>query len=235
MPVSDPGRDGGVGVSAGRPTTVWPCPPDSPGRPSAGWLAAALDQLVACYTRPGDPVLILLPPHADGPAAVCRKAPADRLADAGRAADRLGRAVHVRPASATGPAQPSGSGPGPRTPGEGPHNDRHPLVVTVVDPTRTGWVHGISWDRLVAPEGVLAVITRSDSIGGWLLDPTGALSAAAGRHGLALLDRLVLLEVPLDELGGAPTPLPQQAVARRVHSALLVFAPLAPPIWDATR
>ncbi|CAO5151273.1 conserved hypothetical protein [Frankia sp. AiPs1] len=221
MPVSDPDRDGGAVVPAGRPTTVWPYPPEGPGRPSAGWLAAALDQLVTCYTRPGDPVLILIPPHADMPAAGRHGTPADRLADAGGAVDRLGRAVQVRSASAAGPAQPSGYGP--RAQGEGPDGDRRPLVVTVVDPTRTGWVHGVPWDRLVAPGGMLAVITRSESIAGGLLDPTGALVAATGRYGLALLDRLVLLEIPIAELGGPPTTLAHQVVARRVHSDLLLF------------
>jgi hypothetical protein len=134
---------------------------------------------------------------------------------------RLGRTVQVRPAPAARAARRSGSGPD--TPGS-PEDDRRALVVTVVDPTRTGWVHGVPWARLVTSGGLLAVISRSDSIAGYLIDPTAELTAATGRHGLALLDRFVLLEVPLDELDRPPTPLPRATVARRVHSDLLLFA-----------
>lgn len=232
MPVSDPDRDGRAVVPAGRPATVWPCPPDSPGRPSAGWLAAAVEQLVVTHTRPGDPVLLLTPPSPDVPAEGRRETLADRLADTGRAVARLGRTVQIHPA-------PSGSGPGPDTPSPSPrpNGDRRPLVVTVVEPTRTGWFHGVPWARLVAPAGLLVVITRSDSIAGRLIDPTGDLTAAAGRHGLTLLDRFVLLEVPLDELDQPPTPLPRTTVARTVHSDVLLFAPFAPvpPTGGAAR
>ncbi|WP_261560470.1 hypothetical protein [Frankia tisae] len=226
MPVSNSDRDGRAVVPAGRPATVWPCPPASPGRPSAGWLAAAVEQLVVTHTRPGDPVLLLTP---DALAEGRRETLADRLADAGRAVVRLGRTVQVHPT-------PSESGPGPDTPSYRPNSDR-PLVVTAVEPTRTGWFHGVPWSRLVAPAGLLAVITRSDSIAGWLIDPTAELTAATGRHGLALLDRFVLLEVPLDELAQPPTPLPDATVARRVHSEVLLFAALAPapPTWGAAR
>src|SRR6185369_7451251 len=226
MPVSDPRPDGGGVVPAGQLSTVWPCPPDSPGRPQAGWVAGAVEQLVAAYTRPGDPVLLLTPPAPDTPAAGRRETPADSLADAGWAVARLGRAVQIHPATAARRPRKSGSGPGPDTPGDGAHEDR-PLVVTVVAPTRTGWVHDVAWARLVAPGGLLAVITRSDSISGRLIDATGEVTAATGRHGLALLDRVILLEVPLDELDQPPTPLPPATMARRVHSDMLLFAPVA--------
>ncbi|ABD11064.1 hypothetical protein CcI156_04420 [Frankia sp. CcI156] len=228
MPVSDPDRDRGAVVPAGQLATVWPCPPDSPARPPAGWLQSAVEQLVATHTRPGDPVLLLTPPAPDGFAAGRRETQADRLADAGGAVARLGRHVQVRPAPATPGPWTSGSGPGPATSGEGPDDDRRSLVVTVVEPTRTGWLHGVPWARLVTSGGLLAVISRSDSIAGWLIEPTAELTAATGRHGLALLDRFVLLEVPLDELDQPPTPLPRATVARRVHSDLLLFAPVLP-------
>lgn len=233
MPVSDPDRDGRAVVPAGRPATVWPCPPDSPDRPPAGWLQSAVEQLAVTHTRPGDPVLLLAPTSPDETEASAegrRETLADRLADAGRAVARLGRTVQVHPA-------PSGSELGPDTPSPRPNGDRRPLVVTVVEPTRTGWFHGVPWSRLVAPAGLLAVITRSDSIAGRLIDPTAELTAATGRHGLALLDRFVLLEVPLDELDQPPTPLPDGTVARRVHSDVLLFAPLAPvpPTWGVAR
>ena len=36
MPVSDPGHDRGAVVPPGALTTVWPCPPDSPGERLSG-------------------------------------------------------------------------------------------------------------------------------------------------------------------------------------------------------
>ncbi|WP_261576383.1 hypothetical protein [Frankia gtarii] len=241
MPVSDPDRDGRVVVPAGRPATVWPCPPASPGRPPAGWLAAAVEQLVVTHTRPGDPVLLLTAPPQDGAGPrrdVAEGDASDGLGDTVWAVARLDRCVRVR----TGPAGPThtvaGSRPGlDPAPGRAPDAEGHPLVVSVVEPTRTGWLHGVPWARLVSPAGLLAVITRSDSIAGRLIDPTGDLTAATSRHGLALLDRVVLLEVPLDELDQPPTPLPHGTVARRVHSDMLLFAPLAPvpPTGGAAR
>ncbi|MEX5712006.1 hypothetical protein AB1484_27865 [Parafrankia sp. FMc6] len=224
MPVSDPDRDGRVVVPAGRLATVWPCPLGSPARPPAGWLQAAVEQLVTTHTRPGDPVLLLIPPGSDAPAEGRRGTPADRRADAGWAVGRLGRRVQVRTAPAVRAVPPSGSGPGLDSADEGPDHDRNPLVVTVVDPTRTGWVRGVPWARLLTPDGLLAVITRSDSVDGWLIDPTVELTAVAGRHGLALLDRFILVEVPLDELDPPPGPLPRASLARRVHTDLLLFA-----------
>ncbi|MEX5637356.1 hypothetical protein [Parafrankia sp. FMc2] len=224
MPVSDPDRDSRAVVPAGRLATVWPCPPGSPARPPAGWLQAAVERLVTTHTRPGDPVLLLIQPGPDAPAGGRRGTPADRRADAGWAVARLGRRVQVRTAPAVRAVPPSGSGPGLDSADEGPDNDRSPLVVTVVDPTRTGWVRGVPWARLLTPDGLLAVITRSDSVDGWLIDPTAELTAAAGRHGLALLDRFVVVEVPLNELDQPPGPLPRASVARRVHSDLLLFA-----------
>jgi hypothetical protein len=229
MPVSDPGRYRGDGVPAGQLATVWPCPPQRPDRPPAGWLQAAVEQLVATHTQPGDPVLLLTPPAPDASGARRRETPADRLAEAGDAVARLGRHVQVRPAPATPDPRTSGSGSGPDTAREGPDDDRRSLVVTVLDPTETGWLHGVPWARLVPPGSLLGVITRSDSIAGWLIDPTGALTAATGRHGLALLDRFVLLEVPLDELDQPPTPQRRATVARRVHSDLLLFVLAAGP------
>ncbi|CUU60711.1 hypothetical protein Ga0074812_14533 [Parafrankia irregularis] len=226
MPVSDPDpdRDGRPVIPAGRLATVWTCPPDSPTRPPVGWLQAAVEQLVTTHTRPGDPVLLLIPPGPDAPAGGRRETPADRHADAGWAVARLGRRVQVRTVPAVRAVPPSGSGRGPDSTDEGPDTDRRPLVITVVDPARTGWVRGVPWARLLTPDGILAVITRSESVDGWLIDPTAELTAAAGGHGLALLDRFIVLEVSLDDLDQPPGPLPRASVARRVHTDLLLFA-----------
>jgi hypothetical protein len=209
---------------------VWPCPPAHPDRPDAGWLQAAVDQLVATHTRPGDPVLIVAPPpplaETGVPFDEPRVGPADLLDATGRAAVRRGRRVQVQPAPAASAPRPSGSGPGPVAWDDGPEADACPLVVTVVEPIRAGWVAAVPWPRLVAAGGVLAVVTHSESLYGLLIDPTATLTAATTRHGLALVDRFVLLEVPLDDLDPRPTPLPRGTVARRVHSDLLLFAPV---------
>jgi len=227
MPVFDPGRDEDAVVPAGRLATVWPCPPDGPGRPPAGWLQNAVEQLVAVHTGPGDPVLLLTPPPpyatpTGGPGGTC----ADRLAATGWAVARLHRTVHVRSAPANADPRPSESGPGLDLPSPWPDSDRRTLVVTVVEPTRTAWIHTIRWAQLVTPTSLLAVITHSDSVAGWLVDPTGDLTTATSRHGLTQRDRFVLLEVPLDTLDQPPAPLPPGAVPRRVHSDLLLFAPV---------
>ncbi|KPM57006.1 hypothetical protein ACG83_04135 [Frankia sp. R43] len=224
MPVSDPDRDGRPVVPAGRLATVWPYPPATPDQASAGWLPAAVEQLVTTHTQPGDPVLILIPAGLDTPAGGRRATPADRPADAGWSVARLGRRVQVRTVPAARAVPPSGSGLGPDSAGEGPDRDRHALVITVVEPTRTGWVRGVPWARLLTPDGLLAVITLSEGVNGWLIDPTAELTAAAGRHGLALLDRFIVLTVPLDELDPPPGPLPRASLARRVHTDLLLFA-----------
>ncbi|WP_261562870.1 hypothetical protein [Frankia tisae] len=226
---SDHDRDGRPVIPAGRPATVWPCPPTNPDQWPAGWLTAAVERLVVASTRPGDPVLLLTPPALDedgSPTAAGDDDTITGLAETGWAVARLGRPVRFR----TGPADPtmqrSGSGPGPAT-GQEADDDRHPLVVTVVSPTRHGWFTHIPWDQLVAPGGTLAVITRSDSLAGWLIDPTIDLTTATGRHGLALLDRIVLLEIPLDQLDQPTAPLPAGKLAWRVHSDLLLFTPIS--------
>jgi hypothetical protein len=224
MPVPDPDREGRAVVPAGQLASVWPCPPEGPDQPRANWLQAAVHRLVATCTRPGDPVLLLTPPPDDMPAAGRRATPAARVTDTGWSVIRLGRTVQVRPAPAT---RPSESGPGPRIPDDGPDSDRRPLLVTVVEPTRTGWIHEVPWARLVTPDGLLAVISHSDSVAGLLIDPTDALATATRRHGLALLHRFVLLEISLDQLDARPTPLPAGTAARRVHSDLLLFRPIA--------
>lgn len=225
-------------VPAGRPATVWPCPPTDPDQPSAGWLQAAVERLVATTTRPGDPVLLLTgpPPARTGPAddAVGDDEVSDGLAGTAGTVARLGRPVQVRTAPAGPPPRRSGSGPGP-DPADRPgaDRDRHTLVVTVVAPTRLGWFTRTAWDRLLAPGGTLAVLTRSDSRGGWLIDPTVELTSAAWCGGLAMVDRIVLLEVPLHQLDRPAAPVPARTVAKRVHSDLLLYVVL--PVGDEAR
>ncbi|WP_322779753.1 hypothetical protein [Frankia sp. Cas4] len=214
-------------VPPSRPATVWPCPPTDPDQRPAGWLQAAVERIVATATRPGDRVLLLTePPPADaGPLDdTDDDDTSEELTETAWTVARLGRAVRVRTAPADPTAQRSGSGPGPGlASGPGPDADRHAVVVTVVAPTRLGWFTRIAWGGLLTPDGTLAVVTRSDSRGGWLIDSTIELTAAAGRSGLALLDRIVLLEVPLGQLDRPATPVSRGVVAQRVHSDLLLL------------
>jgi len=194
-----------------------------------GWLRAAVERLVVAHTRPGDPVLLLTPPPPDAqaaPAAVRAVTAAQQLTATSWTVARLGRTVRVQ----TAPGPPF-AGPGSSNIATGlePDPARCPLVITVVPvvpPARLAWTAHIPWSRLVAPCGLLAVITHTDSHAGWLIDPTSDLARAAGRHGLALHDRYVLIEGPLDTLVGPPAPSGRGTTARRVHSDLLLFSPV---------
>ncbi|KPM51489.1 hypothetical protein E0F15_17915 [Frankia sp. B2] len=229
-------------VPAGRPATVWPCPPATPDQTSADWLPGAVERLVVTISRPDDPVLLLTEPPLPQPA---RPAEPDadergeRLADCAGTVARLGRRVQVRTAPGDTALRWTGSAYGPDlVTGRDPDPDRFLLVATVVEPTRLGWFTRIDWGGLLAVGGTLAVVSRADSLGGWLIDPTVELATAAGRGGLALLDRIVLLEIPLDRLNRPATPIPAGVVAQRVHSDLLLFSavnPAVPPAWSAAR
>jgi len=215
-------------VPAGRPATVWPCSPATPGQTSAGWLPAAVERLVVTVSRPGDPVLLLTEPPPGQPARPVE--PGDDELGEGLAAcagtvARLGRRVQIRTASADASPRWAGSACGPeRVAGPGPDPDRFVLVVTVVEPTRLGWFTRIDWGGLLGVGGTLAVVSRCESLGGWLIDPSVELAAAVGRGGLALLDRIVLLEIPLDRLDRPAAPIPNGVIAQRVHSDLLLFS-----------
>jgi hypothetical protein len=105
-------------------------------------------------------------------------------------------------------------------------------VITTADPHTLGWVSAMPWAEILAPRGLLAVITHSDTSGGRLVDPIGPLTHAAHRAGLAVLDHIILLHTPL---GPAPTrpsrslPRPDQAGGGPVHvwayADLLLFTP----------
>jgi hypothetical protein len=192
-------------------------------------MRAAVERLVVAHTRPGDPVLLLTPPAPDAQAApgpVRTVTAAQQLTATSWTVTRLGRTVRVQ----TAPGPPF-SAPGSRTIATGLEPDpvRCPLVVTVVPvvpPARLAWTAHVPWARLVAPDGRLAVITHTDSHAGWLIDPTSDLTRAAGRHGLALHDRYVLIEVPLDTLESPPAPSGRGRTAHREHSDLLLFSPI---------
>ncbi|ONH25234.1 hypothetical protein [Pseudofrankia asymbiotica] len=243
MPTSsDSGRTILPVVPAGRPATVWPYPPTTADQTPTGWLPAAVERLVVTVSRPDDPVLLLTEPPLSQPARPAEPGDdelGENLAGCAGTVARLGRRVQVRTAPGDAPPRWTETGCGPDlAAGHGPDPDRFLLVVTVVEPTRLGWFTRIDWGGLLAVGGTLAVISRADSIGGWLIDPTVELATAAGRSGLALLDRIVLLEIPLDQLDRPATPIPAGIVAQRVHSDLLLFSavlPQVPPAWSAAR
>lgn len=233
-----------TGALPRRPETVWPCPPPDPDiaddGPLARWLLAAVERLVTTYTRPGDPVLLLSPAGREGTAAQGQAGAAEPLSEAVGTVDRLARTVRVRTAPATrrSPAG-SQSGPGPGLqadcvdgrPGSDQTQtgapDRFALALVAVTPSAAGDVDMAALAALLTPTGTLAVLTHSDSRGGWLIDPTGELSEAAGLGGLALVDRIVVLEIPLDGLARPDQPLSTQMVAHRAHSDLLLFTTIA--------
>ncbi|MEV0220668.1 hypothetical protein [Streptomyces sp. NPDC050704] len=152
------------------------------------------------------------------------------------AASPAWQSVHRLPAESVPPA-PTGHRPIRRRRGPtavGP--DRYHAVIALVDPHHPQWVHDVSWGRLLTPSGVLAVITHSDRRRGRLIDPGGLVTRAVGSAGLAPLDHIALLQLPVRDGALAPEPdlsavLPSDAAPGvttprhiRVHADLLLFA-----------
>jgi hypothetical protein len=101
-------------------------------------------------------------------------------------------------------------------------------VITAVHPHATGWATAMPWTGILAPHGLLAVITHSDHTGSRLVDPIADLTGGIGGIGLALLDHVILLHTPI---GRAPAPPPATGptaappvLTRRAHADLLLFA-----------
>ncbi|MBQ1091390.1 hypothetical protein [Streptomyces sp. B93] len=89
------------------------------------------------------------------------------------------------------------------------------------------------------PSGVLAFVTHSDCQGGRLIDPGIVVTRAAWGTGLAPLDRVALLQVPILNSTLAPSPdLPCSSAPwhTRVHADLLLFTrrqrPAEPRVVD---
>ncbi|SDJ00706.1 hypothetical protein SAMN05192558_104132 [Actinokineospora alba] len=123
------------------------------------------------------------------------------------------------------------------------------LVITSLPPAdagdRVGDVVALLAARLLRVGGILAVLTHSDWSGGELVDPTGAVVAAAQNADLLYLQHVVALHVPVRDGRFATELLPDadgsaaerrartehRAVVRglpaphtRIHSDVLVFA-----------
>jgi hypothetical protein len=112
--------------------------------------------------------------------------------------------------------------------------DRFDAVIVMVDPRATDWVLTVVWNTLLAPSGILAFITHSDHVAGRWTDPSILLAQTARHAGLAEIDRIALLEVPVRD-GALASPASSWAAMTltaptgeprhvRVHSDLLVFA-----------
>jgi hypothetical protein len=229
------------------------------------WLTEAITRVVATYTRPGHRVLLLAPPTGPGTPTPDRATPGTQtgggllpaLIEAAGTASRLGRtleAANTAPdfdASAASDAASPGWQSVHRLP---PESDRHAptghrrrwptavgperydAVIALVDPRHPEWVPDVLWGNLLAPSGILAIITHSDRQGGRLIDPCGLVTRAARSAGLAPLDRVALLHVPVrdgalvseaDRPAVLPTNDASFAAAPwhiRVHADLLLFA-----------
>lgn len=130
------------------------------------------------------------------------------------------------PADPTGGTSPTALGPG-----------RFHAVITVVDPRAADWVPGTPWGDFLAPDGTLAFITHSDYDEGQLIDLGSLLADTTHRAGLAGIDHVALLEVPIrrstltapPNAGTAPRGRPGKAATgprhERVHSDLYLYAP----------
>ncbi|MFE1961542.1 hypothetical protein [Streptomyces sp. NPDC059479] len=134
---------------------------------------------------------------------------------------------------ALGPTRTAPTGPRP-TPVQETGPWGFDAVIAMVNPQATEWVPTLAWTELLAPSGVLAFITHGDYVDGRWTEPHGLLTHLARHVGLAEIDRIALLEVPIRDGALAdqtPTRASQLAVAGagiaryvRVHSDLLVFA-----------
>jgi hypothetical protein len=101
-------------------------------------------------------------------------------------------------------------------------------VITTVHPHATSWVSAMPWPSILAPHGLLAVITHSDHTEGRPVDPIADLTGGIGGSGLALLDHVILLHTPIGRAPAPPSATGPAAappgLTRRAHADLLVFA-----------
>ncbi|MCT9084462.1 hypothetical protein [Streptomyces fulvoviolaceus] len=201
------------------------------------WLLTAIVRIVTTYTTPGHRVLLLAAPAQVGrlgaerdQLASCRPASASDqlpgLVEAAAVAARLGRSIEVRVAGSVVGVW--------RRESTASTVDHFDAIVTAVDPQSADWTLAVPWSTLLAPSGTLSFITHGDQVQGRWADPFGLLIHLARHTGLAEIDRIALLEVPIQDGTLAsrrgrsagvtlttPSATPHHA---RVHSDLLVFA-----------
>jgi hypothetical protein len=83
---------------------------------------------------------------------------------------------------------------------------RWDLVVVVLGCRPCGDGLGLLGANLLAPGGVLAVLTNSECRGGRLIDPTGSVVASAQAADLLYLQHIVVLTAPLPATRGGAAP-----------------------------
>jgi hypothetical protein len=218
-PPTGAGRGSAPGpAELGVPVSIWPglpAPADrSPAACPGPVTAATAARAVAAFSRPGD--LVATP---DGSLAVIEAAAA-----AGRRVLGLipagGRAVAGLPVGVDPAARPlarlrpGGPGPGCCSSPEPGGADGLALVYAACQ-------------RVLAPGGVLAVVTATRALGGQLTDLAGHAVAAARTAGLVYAQHIVLVHAAIDGDHLAPDPAATALASRvgghQIHSDLLVF------------
>jgi hypothetical protein len=220
------------------PVSIWPDLPApaagrSPARCPGPVTAAAAGKAIAAFSRPGD--LVAAP---DGsPAVIEAAAAAGRrvlalIPDGGRRAAaglpaRPDPAVRLRP-----------GGPDRLLAPEDPDAGQAALAITgchgpsCCSPPQPGGADGpglvyAACQRVLAPGGILAVITASRAPDGQLADLAGHAVAAARAAGLVYAQHIVLVHAAIDGDRLAPDPAATAPVSRPdgtcIHSDLLLF------------
>lgn len=219
------------------PATVWA--PDTPIDPSTRWPTALIGQLVAALTEPGHTVLLLPPSTAEQ---------AQDGAALAAAEDTI--RVHGRTARTLNPATPTVNACQPETPHSSPTRDHDAAAASPPEHGQTPPAsveliltdlapHEADCDTvdslaataagLLAPGGLLVVLTHTTQTGGGLQDPSRLVVTAGHQAGLRYLQHLVLLLRPIQHGQLHPLPAsPHEPPARhpRAHAdALLLTQP----------
>ncbi|OLZ45938.1 hypothetical protein BS330_38590 [Amycolatopsis keratiniphila subsp. nogabecina] len=105
---------------------------------------------------------------------------------------------------------------------------RFDLIITAVDPLSTDWLGHTDLGVLLAPRGLAAVITHSETRGGRLLDPQSQIVDTLGKRGLRCLDAIAVLTAPVTpEAATVAEPVRGALPSHRAHHDLVLFGRLA--------
>lgn len=210
--------------------SVWACA-DAPARSAGAWLDTVVSKTVARYSTPGDRVLLVAPP-AGASSTSDRRLPSPRrpwrrydgLSESAWAVARLGRSVQTATADVV-----HEPGEEPSSAGSPSARDAFGLVIVAFDPDGPDRFDPSRWVPTLGSTGNVAVITHSHHLHGRWVDPGPALLSASAHAGLACLDHVILLQVPLRTVAGT-TSVPARGVgenhrpaASTVHADLYVF------------
>jgi hypothetical protein len=209
---------------------VWACA-DASTRSASSWLDTVVSKTVARYSAPGDRVL--LASHPAGASSTSDRQVAsskrpwrryDGLSESAWTVARLGRNVQTTTADVVHDSEQQ---PSPTRSSSA--QDTFGLVIVAFDPDGPDRFDPSLWASALGSQANVAVITHSQHLHGRWVDPGPALLAASAHTGLAYLDHVVLLQVPLRAVAGT-TSAPARsadgnpsAVAITVHADLYVF------------